>query len=608
METVTKPQKVASNVFDIYNRYFRLFVRDILDLDNKPFHDQLDDDISQRFDPETPAYRMIQRFLSVITYPRDHGKSKHLSVAYPLWRMAKDHNLRILAISRTAAVAESFLSEVVSNIERNEKYKEWAKAIDPMGEGVVPRLKKGRKMTEDWSGRSITIEREDSGLKDPTLFATGLFGQILSRRADVIILDDVVDQQNSMTELQREKVKDWIETTVLPVLVPGGTMLYLGNTWHTDDVVSKFLQDPRFIVRKKQGAIIQEAERQDLWAQWGAIMMNVTVDPAERFKHADEYYNANRAEMDKGWKTLWPERYPYSRLYLERLLNPYVFARMYQCDPTNRPNQVIKDEWIERALAKGKHLRFQDMPHPKNYLECSAGGMDLAIGEEDFNDDTALVYLDLVKHGYDGVEDGDYIVRQIHRGKFTPNEQRNKAKMAWAAHGMTSIRVESVGYQKSLTIDLQNAGVPVHAYHTGAEKFDPEIGINSFAVMMELGKVVIPSDPTDANTVMLASKLANEMRAFPDGHTGDALMATWFAFSEIRELLGSRVVFPSKMLGTLKDSPPTQTEPQRAPYEREEDLKMIRSQEYERSNFDRMMGAFAKPVRPQQNGPQPPSV
>jgi hypothetical protein len=293
--------------------------------------------------------------------------------------------------------------------------------------------------------------------------------------------------------------------------------------------------------------------------------------------------------MDKGAEVLWKERYPYSDLYFMRMLNPYMFARMYQCDPTNRPDQVIKDEWIDAALKKGKHLKFQDFPHPDNKVEVSAGGMDLAISQEEMADDTALVYLDVIREGYNGVEDGDYLIRQIHRGHYTPNEQRQIAKTAWATHGMQTIRVESNSYQKSLTIDLANESVPVRAYNTGGEKFDPEIGINSLAVIMELGKMVIPSDPTDARTLDLASKLTNEMRAFPDGHTGDSLMALWFAFSEIRELMGTRVIVPGTTLSTLKDSPPVETAEQRAPMEKEADKAAIMEQEYERSNFQRLM-------------------
>ena len=575
---------------------FPAFVRDVLllpqGLENQPFHDELDLDISQQFDPSTATYQMVQRFFVCITYPRDHGKSKHLSVFYPLWRIAKNHNLRILCISRTSTVAETFLSEVVSNIERNDRYIAFAKAIDPCEIGVVPRLKLKRKQTEDWSGSSITIEREDVGLKDPTIAATGLFGQILSRRADIIIMDDVVDQQNSMTDLQRQKVKDWIETTVLPVLVPGGTFLYLGNTWHIDDVVSRFLKDPRFIVQKRKGAIIQEADRQDLWLAWGNIMLNIITPPKERFAAAQKFYEENREEMDKGWKTLWPERYPYSRLFLERLMNPFMFARMYQCDPSNRPDQVIRDEWIERALERGKHLRFQDEPHPRNYLEVSAAGMDLAISQKESADDTAVVYMDLVKHGYDGIEDGDFIIRNIHRGHKSPNEQRQMAKIATTTHGMHSIRVESVGYQEALVMDLSEDAVPVRSYHTGKEKYDPEVGINSLALLMELGKLVIPSDPTDARTVTLAAQLANEMRAFSGDnteHTGDGLMALWFAYSEVRALLGSKILIPGTFMSTLKDSPDVTKEEIRKPLETIAETNVRLESEAERAQFTKLM-------------------
>lgn len=576
---------------------FRYFMRDIMDLENEQFHDELDDDISQKFDSTHPAFQMVKRFFAVFTYPRDHGKSTHLSIGYPLWRIAQNHNLRILIISRTGGIAESFLSSIVSNIERNQKYIGWAKHIDPTGEGVVPRLKAHKKQTEDWSGKSITIERDDTSLKDPTIAATGLFGQILARRADVIILDDVVDQQNSATEDQRKKVAEWIETTVLPVLVPGGTMLYLGNTWHQDDVVSRFMRDPRFVVQKRFGAIISEATHKEMWQQWGSIMLNITLKPMERFEQANTFYNSHKEQMDEGTKVLWPERYPYARLYFERLLNPYVFARMYQCDPSDRPDQVIKDAWIEKALKKGSKLRFQNQPHPLNHILVSAAGMDLAIGQEEQHDDTALDYLDLIKHGYEGVDDGDYLIRQIHRGKFTPNQQREYARVAWSEHGMASIRVESNSYQESLSMDLRDSGIPITSYSTGGEKFDPEIGINSFAVMMENGKVVIPYDATDPRTLELATQLANGMRQFPDGHTDDALMALWFAYSEIRKLIGTRAVVPSRGISMIKDSPPVKTVEQRVIMEKEADMSLIREQEKIRSGFDRMVGVFGKPEK-----------
>lgn len=581
---------------DVYANVFREFVANIIllpqNLTNQPFHDELDDEIAQKFDPSTAAYKMIQRFFAVITYPRDHGKSKHLSVFFPLWKIAQNHNIRILSISRTAGIAESFLSEVVSNIERNERYVAFAKNIDPKNVGVVPRLKPGKKMQEDWSGSSITIEREDVGIKDPTIAATGLFGQILSRRADLIICDDVVDQQNSMTDLQRKKVIEWLETTVLPVLVPGGTFIYLGNTWHMEDVVSKYLKDPRFIVQKRQGAIIMEAKRQDLWRDWGRILTNMTMPPKVRFQQADDFYVANQIAMDEGWQTLWPERYPYSRLYLERLLNPFVFARMYQCDPSNRPDQKFKDEWIERALMRGRMLKMQDKPHDRNVLEISAGGMDVAAGLEAVNDDTALDYLDLVRHGYDGVNDGDFIVRNIHAGKFTFEEQAAAAKKATEEDGMRAVRVESNGYQKVLSQRLLNDHVPITDYTTtGREKFDPEIGIGALTSIFERDQIVIPCDDTDQHSMEEASKLATDLRAWTGDkteHTGDRLMALWFAYSEVLSIMGTAIVIPGRAAMGVKDERPT-TVDQRKEDEKVADTKIRSEQEYLRSNFNAQM-------------------
>lgn len=188
---------------------FKSFMEAIVGLKNEPFHNELDDNIS------SVNHRKI-----AISAARGHGKSAHISIGLPLWLMANNHNLRILLISSTAQVAKSFLSEVVGHIDRNDEYKLYSKFVDPMQLGVIPRVKNWAKMREHWSSDSIVIDRDQLNLKDPTINAVGLFGSILSKRADVIICDDIVTQENSATEIQRKKVIDWIYTTIMPVLVP----------------------------------------------------------------------------------------------------------------------------------------------------------------------------------------------------------------------------------------------------------------------------------------------------------------------------------------------------------------------------------------------------
>ncbi len=538
-------------IFDLSNEFMQSFVQEILGLKNAKFHNELDDILSKTVHNLVNGVQYLYKKI-IISFSRGHGKSTHVSVAYPLWRIAKDHNLRILVISSTAAISKSFLSEIVGHIENNDMYKLWSQYVDPTKEGVIPKEKKFKKVKEKWSGESITIKRENLNIKDPTINAVGLFGSILSKRADIIICDDVVNQENSATEGQRQKVIDWIRTTVLPVLVPGGTFVYLGNTWHQDDLVARLMKDPQFDYRKKMPAIIHESNHQELWNEWASMIMDESKSVEDRKIDAEIFYQTNKLLMDEGVQVLWPERFTYKELYLIRLSDGYSFARMYQCDPSNRPDQKFRDEWLEAALKKGQDLILQDAPREGFIMAGTTDGVDLAISLEDSSDDCVILTLDKVKFGNDSIKTGAYIIRNIKRGKFSPNEVKEKIKWDWENVKPDGIRVETVAYQEAIQRDLGDMGIPVRGYHTGGEKNDSTIGVNSLAILAELGMLVLPSKMADARTTHEISKLVNEMRAFPDGHTGDALMALWFAFSEMRDIMSTKYMVPSTMGQVVK--------------------------------------------------------
>lgn len=559
---------------------FALFMRNIIGLKNEPFHDELDDALAN------PIHKKI-----VITFPRGHGKSTHISAAYPLWRIAKDHSLRILLISASGGVSKSFLSETIGHIERNEEYQQFARTVDLAHRGVVPKMKNYAKMKENWSGDSIVIERENLNLKDPTINAIGLFGSILSKRADIIICDDIVNQENSATEDQRNKVIDWIYTTIMPVLVPGGTFIYLGNTWHQDDLVARLLKDPQFDYKKKKKAIITDSNHPELWEEWAKVRLDEALPLEERLRLSEEYYQANKVAMDDGVEVMWPSRYLYKDLYLTRLSNPYAFARMYQCDPSDRPDQKFKDEWIDRACKKGEKLRLQYDKRTGFETDITTEGVDLAISEKTHSDDTVLLTIDRVRFSSNPeIHTGDIILRNIRRGKMSPNAVKDAIKEDYEKMQPDGIRVETVGYQEAIQRDLDDMGVPVRGYKTGGEKKDPYIGINSLAIYFELGKVILPFDNSDPHTIMLVSQLINEMRAFPDGHTGDALMAFWFAFSEMRDLMGGRLVVPSTTASHItKESPDISNPEVLKVEEKKADQALILEQQHEMREFARMM-------------------
>lgn len=566
-------------MFGLCESDFDIFVQFILGFKNEQFHNELDQTIGNELNKKI-----------VITYPRGHGKSTHLSVAYPLWRIAKNHNLRILLISSTEPVSKSFLSEIMGHIENNLLYKAFAKWCDPLQIGVEPKMKNYAKLRESWSGNQIVIARNQLNLKDPTINAVGLLGSILSKRADLIICDDIVNQENSATEDQRLKVIDWIDTTVRPVLVPEGRFMYLGNTWHMDDYVARALKNPQFDYRKRMKAIISESTHPELWDQWARTRTNEELTIEERLIQAEVFYREHQIEMDDGVEVLWPSRYSYGWLILERMSNPYAFARMYQCDPSDRPDQRFKDAWLDMACKKGAKLRLQKSPRTDLIMELTTEGLDLAISEKASSDDTALLILDVVKYSnIEGIKTGDIIIRDIERGKFSPNTVREMVKSDYDIIKPDGIRVETVAYQEAMQKDLDEMGVPVRGYKTGSETRDPGLGINGMAIYAEIGKLILPYDQSDPRTIRLIAQLMNEMRAFPDGHIGDSLMALWFAFSEMRDLRGDRVVVPNAQDPRLVDPPDLRDPIILAAEEKKADMAQVQEQEYERSMFNEMM-------------------
>ena len=558
----TDNKTLVSEYWSAIRDNFSFFVEEVIGFRNEKFHNDFDDVISN------PNYKKI-----AFAAPRGTGKSNHTSTAYPLWEMAKNHNLRILVVSNATTLASGFVGQMLDAIDRNPKYQQFSKFCDPKGIGVIPKMRSVVKKQERWSSSAFTIDRDDLNIKESTVQAVGLFGSILSKRADIIIADDVINQQNSESEEQRRKVKDWFYTTILPCLVPGGRVIYVGNVWHADDLISNLLKDPQFDYRRSMKSIISEPVNRKLWQDWADIRLDEQLAPEVRNSNADRFYETNRTEMDEGIEVLWPSRFPYKDLYLSRMANPYSFARMYQCDPSERPDQRIKNEWLEEAIRKGQDLALQDEPRKGMRMALTTAGLDLAISLKKGSDDTVFLTLDKVEYGEGEIRTGDFVIRNITRGKMTPNQVHDMVKEKYSAISHAGIRVESVAYQESMVIELEDFGFPVRGYHTGGEKFDPGMGVNMIALKLEQGKFVIPYSRNDAHTMDECSKLMNEMRSWPDGHTGDSLMALWFAISEMNEFMTTGFTVPGPDLSVDR---PDGSQKTRSEMELELDLETMR--------------------------------
>jgi hypothetical protein len=523
----------------------------------------------------------------VVAAPRNHSKTTVFSINYPLWEIARNPNVRILLVSAADTQSQSFLRQIKGVIERDQMYVDFAGQLK-------------NSSNDKWTDKEIILKRDRTDLKDPTISTVSVEGTILSKRADIIICDDILSFENTRTPEQRQKIKDWFNLVLLPVLEPNGRLIVVGTIWQVGDLMEELLVDPMFDYRKRYKAIIQEPDKPELWEAWCNLLVE---DREDRHERANAFRLLNKEEMDKGIQVLWPARLNYENLYQKRYSDPYAFARAYQNDPASRPSQLIKREWIEAALKRGVGLKLQDASHTE-YTELTTLGLDLAISQENMADDTAEVALDKLKYDWNGLKAGSYILRNIKRGKMTGGETKAMVTTDFYAMRPHGVRVESVAYQEYLVRELNDGGIPVRGHRTGSDKWDSSVGVNTIGTLLEHGQLTLPSDPHDARTKDLIGKLVAEMLMFPEGHTGDSLMALWFAYLEMVELMGTRITIPrmstaQEALYAPQAAP--QGTPERTVQEKAADQALIEADELQRSRAAywkneerRIMNASAK--------------
>lgn len=173
----------------------------------------------------------------VALWPRMHGKTT-LAESIVMWRIGKlPHELhQIIGAAQGAAMDR--VKRVASVIREDDRYKALFGNLYP---GNDPRY--------TWSdaGAAIDVLHDRvegmEARRDNTLRACGITSKITGARAHFQLFDDIVDLENSKSELQRQTVKEFYEMTYLPMLHVGGIQIVLGTRWHYDDLYSHLIRN-----------------------------------------------------------------------------------------------------------------------------------------------------------------------------------------------------------------------------------------------------------------------------------------------------------------------------------------------------------------------------
>jgi phage terminase large subunit-like protein len=412
----------------------------------------------------------------LVLAPRDHGKS-YLSILYTVWRLCIDRDSKILFVSATAGQAEKRLRMVKSFLESDRIKDDWA------SDDLPPFRTKETK----WISTQIYLNRSTESI-DPSLECVGSGGAITGGHFDVLILDDVDDDKTTFSAGVRRKTREWLSGTMQPVLTRKGFMLVVGTRKHMDDVYSHMIKDPTFSVIHDK-AIIKFPE---------SFSFETVIDKTGR----DVIKGVNiKGESE----VLWQAQRPIEYLLKERAtVGTRLFTREFQNEVQDSEDQMFKNDWIDRALSRGKGLGLREIPQVGNLRVIQA--WDLALvsdptkAEKSDSDYTVGITWASDSNG------NRYLLDFTRFRGVSPSELYRRIEMFYKRwqRSVSVVAVERNNFGQLHTLNLKSrSDIPLREHQTtNKSKNSIFTGVPRLTVLFENDKITIPSrDKDDRDTL-----------------------------------------------------------------------------------------------------------
>lgn len=182
---------------------------------------------------------------------RGSWKTTTVSILFTSYRMGKNPSKTNLVLQNNDAKAQRTTLAIANIIEKDPKWKE----IYPH---IVPDKKNGWGAQGYWiKDESVPAEewaRDTVVDSDPSLLGLGISsGSVIGMHpTGVLLLDDIHDEKNTVSELERSKVVKVVAETIMPMIVPDGSKesgqqletwtLAVGTPWHESDAYH-YMQD-----------------------------------------------------------------------------------------------------------------------------------------------------------------------------------------------------------------------------------------------------------------------------------------------------------------------------------------------------------------------------
>ena len=463
-EAVTdfKKQKATENEFlrdlILNDNRIDLLMTEVLGYDIKDFHQVMFDSVQNNSLTITNTLDKHQLW-NLTLAPRGFGKSTCLNIARCILKILQNPNIRILIASKTDTNAVSFLSEIKQKLLR-------PKMTEVFG------LQQGA----PWNDGSIRVKSRTSDAKEDTVETIGIGGAIASKHYDLIIADDLIDESNSVTETQREKILTWFLKVLDPCLEPNGEMSIIGTRYNPDDLYGYLMEN---VLCQKDGS--------------GKITKRhyLAIPALIRKPNVDD-----RTPEIKRYTSLWPEKCSVKFLLKKRkVLGTIIFNTQYQNDVAAMKGKIFKLEWF-------KYYSSIDLKELKIFQ-----GVDLASKQARNADRFAHATIGV------HIETKRIYVLDYHNIVATFGQRRKIVAEEFFRYDPIRVGVEANGYQRAFIQDLAQddelkvvRAVPIY---TEKDKVSRAWKLSAF---FERGQVYVKEGMQD---------LIEQLLKFPDGRYKD---------------------------------------------------------------------------------------
>lgn len=387
-------------------------------------------------------------------------KSEFASYLFPAWFLGKFPNKKIIQVSHTSELAVGFGRKVRDLI------------ADPKFQKIFPgvSLRSDNKAAGRWTTN-----------KGGEYYAVGVGGAVAGKGADLLCIDDPIDEQTAISGQTDPKLYDklyeWY-ALARQRLQPGGCVAIVATRWHKRDLIGRLLEESS--------------------EDWNAIEFPAIMPSGE---------------------PLWPEFWSLERLEkIKAEIPAYRWNAQYMQSPTGEEGALIKREWWKRWEKK-------DPPD----CEAIIVAWDTAFTKSERADYSACTTWGVFQALSDsGTYVPSLILLDAFKDRYEFPELKKVAFEHWREWQPDMLIVEAKASGLPLVFEMRQAGIPVQEFTPTRATGDKVARVNAITDIFASGTVWAPN-------TRWADEVIEEVASFPYAGHDDYVDTMSMALARFRQ-------------------------------------------------------------------------